>query len=85
LHSRAKSAMAEILVSDLRDLSPAAAHRRVFRCREQRGPPVHWIVSACFSRLFFPVFLPVLYCFVSITFSLTITASYIVFLQIFPL
>ena len=44
--------MAEILVSDLCDLSPAAAHRRVFRCREERGPLVHcfWIVSACFSR-----------------------------------
>jgi hypothetical protein len=44
--------MAEILVCDLCDLSPAAAHRRVFRCREERGPLVRcfWIVSACFSR-----------------------------------
>jgi hypothetical protein len=42
--------MAEILVSDLCDLSPAAAHRRVFRCREERG-------LLLFFSLFFPVFL----------------------------
>jgi hypothetical protein len=76
---REKSAMAEILVSDLCDLSPAAAHRRFFCRREERGPLVHcfWIVS--------PVFLVVLYCFVSIAFLLAITRSYIVFLRIFAL
>jgi hypothetical protein len=68
--------MAEILVSDLCDLSPAAAHRRVFRCREERGPLL-------FFSLFFPVFLAVLYCFVSIAFFIAITRSYVVLLQIF--
>jgi hypothetical protein len=50
---RAKSAMAEILVSELCDLSPAAAHRRVLRCREERVPPVLFL--DCF-RLFFSLF-----------------------------
>jgi hypothetical protein len=52
--------MAEILVSDLCDLSPAAAHRRVFRCREERGP-----LFLDRFRLFFS---PVLCCFGSIAF-----------------
>jgi hypothetical protein len=30
--------MAEILVSDLRESSPAAAHRRVFAAATERGP-----------------------------------------------
>jgi hypothetical protein len=69
--------MAEILVSDLCDLSPAAAHRRVSRCREERGP-----LFLDRFRLFFS---PVLSCFVSIAFFLAITGPYIVFLQIFAL
>jgi hypothetical protein len=74
---RAKSAMAEILVSDLCDLSPAAAHRRIFRCCEERGR----LLLDRF-RLFFS---PVLSCFGSIVFSLAITMAYIVFSQISPL
>jgi hypothetical protein len=65
--------MAEILVSDLCDLSPAAAHRRVFRCREERGP-----LFLDRFRLFFS---PVLSCFGSIDFFFTITRTYIVFSQ----
>jgi hypothetical protein len=72
--------MAEILVSDLCDRSPAAARRRVFRCREERGPLVH-----CSLDCFRIVFLIVLHCFVSIDFFLAITRSYIVFWQIFAL
>jgi hypothetical protein len=80
LPSRAKSAMAEILVSDLCDLSPAATHRRVFSLpRGARSP------GAFAFGLFPPVFLPVLYCFVPIAFFLAIARSYIVFLQIFAL
>ena len=79
--------MAEILVSDLCESPPAAAHRRVFRCREERGPLVHcfWNRFGLFFSLFFPVFLAVLSCFVSIAFFLAITKSYVVFLQIFAL
>jgi hypothetical protein len=47
--------MAKILVSDLCELSPAAAHRRVFRCREERGPLVHLFLDR--FRLFFSLFL----------------------------
>jgi hypothetical protein len=38
LLSRAKSAMAEILVSDLCDRRPAATRRRVFAAARKRGP-----------------------------------------------
>ncbi len=51
--------MAEILVSDLCDPSPAAAHRRVFSLLRERGrgPPGALVFER--SRLFFfPVFLP---------------------------
>jgi hypothetical protein len=80
LPSRAKSAMAEILVSDLCDLSPAAAHRRVFSLpRGARSP------GALFFWMFFIVFLIVLHCFLPIAFSLAITRPYVVFAQIFAL
>jgi hypothetical protein len=58
---------------------PAAAHRRVFCCREERGS------GRIVFGLFPPVFVVVLHCFVSIAFFLAITRSYIVFLQIFAL
>ena len=72
--------MAEILVSDLCDLSPAAARRRVFRCPKERGPLVH-----CSLDCFRIVFLIALHCFVSMAFLLAITSTYIVFWQIFAL
>jgi hypothetical protein len=58
---------------------PAAAHRRVFRCREERGPLV------LVFGLFPPVFLIVLHCFLPIAFFLAITMAYIVFSQTFAL
>jgi hypothetical protein len=76
---RAKSAMAEILVSDLCDLSPAA-HRRFFSLpRGARSPwcIVFGSVSACFSRCSLLFRLD--------CFFLAITRSYIVFLRIFAL
>jgi hypothetical protein len=51
--------MAEILVSDLCDLSPAAAHRRVFRCRAERGPPLFLGRFRLFFSLFFIVSRPI--------------------------
>jgi hypothetical protein len=72
--------MAEILVSDLCDLSPAAAHRRVFSLpRGARSP------RALFSDRFRLFFSPVLSCFGSIAIFLAITRPYVVFLQIFAL
>jgi hypothetical protein len=59
----ARSTTAEILVSDLCELSPAAAHRRVFLLpRGARSP------GALFLESFRPVFLVVLSCFVSTAF-----------------
>jgi hypothetical protein len=80
LHRRAKSAMAEILVSDLCDLSPALLIGGFFRYREERGHP-----GAFFLDLFPPVFLIVLHCFVSIVYFLAISTSFIVFLRIIAL
>jgi hypothetical protein len=69
--------MAEILVSDLCDLSPAAAHRRVFRCREERGP-----LFLDRFRLFFS---PVLSCFGSLLFFSGLQALILYFRRLSPL
>jgi hypothetical protein len=78
LRFRTKSAMAEILVSNLCDRRPPLLIGGFFRCREERGPLL-------FFSLFFPVFLAVLYCFVSIAFFIAITRPYIVFCRFSPL
>jgi hypothetical protein len=61
--------MAEILVWVCAIGRPPLLIGGFFRCREERGPRVH--------------FFPVLSCFVSIAFLLKVTRSYVVFLQIF--
>jgi hypothetical protein len=69
--------MAEILVSDLCDLSPAAAHRRVFRCREERG--------RLFLDRFRLFFSPVLSCFGSLLFFSGLQALILYFRRLSPL
>jgi hypothetical protein len=78
--------MAEILVSDLCDLSPAAAHRRVFSLpRGARSPALFLDRFRLFFSPVLPVFLAVLIVSCRLLFLLVITRSYIVFLQIFAL
>jgi hypothetical protein len=76
---RAKSAMAEILVSDLCECRPPLLIGGFFVAARSAVPwcLVFGSVSACF--------LAVLHCFQSIAFFLAITRTYIVFLQIFAL
>jgi hypothetical protein len=69
--------MAEILVSDLCDLSPAAAHRRVFHCREERG--------RLFLDRFRLFFSPVLSCFGSLLFFSGLQALILYFRRLSPL
>ena len=76
---RAKSAMAKILVSDLCECRPPLLIGGFFVAARSAVP---WCVV---FGSFPPVFLVVLYCFVSIAFFLAITRTYIVFSQTFTL